>query len=511
MPQTLLARKKAQPAEQNIATKREFRGAWIQTAFQDRYMRLSPEQTQTYLRQMVEQLDATGINTILFQVRPEGDAFYKSDIEPWSRFLTGKQGVAPQTEWDPMTFMIEECHKRNIEFHAWINPYRMTASKNTQLAPDHLYARHPEWFVRFEDKLYLNPGMPECRNYVRDVVKDIVSRYDIDGLHIDDYFYPYPVPGKTFKDRSTFEAYAPVMGFDVNNADDYDNFRRKSVNILIKSMHEDIRALKPWVRFGVSPFGIYRNQQNWEEGSLTKGTQCYDDLYADVLLWAREGWVDYLIPQLYWEIGHKLADYSTLVTWWAQHTPANCQLYIGQSIERSLDGAATDKPKPDLLLSHKHFSDKLAQAAAQPNVLGNCYWYAYQITDNNFNAGTWMRDSLYAGRPMLPPAFTNIDSEAPAAVRDIAVKLSDRGLKVSWKTINTTDVLQEVRYFIVYRFNQGEKIDLTDCSHIVLKTPYTEFYETNLLPGKFTYVITAIDACNNESLPARKTVKIKVR
>lgn len=512
LPQSVYARKKGSQPNVNQQAKREFRGAWIQTAFQERYMRMSPEQAQAYLLQMVQQLQATGINTILFQVRSEGDAFYRSTLEPWSRFLTGKQGVAPNPEWDPMAFLITECHKRNIEFHAWVNPYRMSASKNMQLPQGHLYYQHPEWFVRFDDRLYLNPGMPECRSYVRQVVSDIVSRYDVDGLHIDDYFYPYPVPGKTFNDRATFQAYAPVMGYDAQSDADWAAFRRHSVNILIKGLHDDIRALKPWVRFGVSPFGIYRNQQSWPEGSLTHGTQCYDDLYADVLLWAQEGWIDYLIPQLYWEIGHTAADYSTLVQWWAQHTPQQCQLYIGQSIERSLDGPANSKRNPDLLVSHQHFTNKLQQAASQPNVLGNCFWYAYQITDNAFNAGTWLRDSLYASQPVvLPPAYNNIDPEAPKPVRNVEVKLSEQGLHVSWRVLHTTDPLQQPQYYVVYRFNQGEKLNLTDGTHIVCKTPCTEFFETNLVPGKFTYVITAIDACNNESEPVRKTVKVKIR
>jgi len=505
-------RKKVEKIESR--EKREFRGVWVQTAFQDRYMRMNPTEAQDYLTQLVDNLQDCGINVILFQVRPEGDAFYQSDIEPWSRFLTGKQGKAPEPMWDPMQFMIDLCHARQMEFHAWINPYRMSASKNQVLPQGHLYYEHLDWFVRYDDKLYLNPGMPECRAYVRNVIKDIASRYDIDALHIDDYFYPYPVKGKTFKDRAAFEAYAPQLHYDVKKQEDWDNFRRQSVNILIKGIHDDLRELKPWVRFGVSPFGIYRNQSSWEEGSLTNGTQCYDDLYADVLLWAERGWIDYVIPQLYWEIGHKAADYSTLVKWWSEHTPANCHLYIGQSIERSLDETdAKKKAKSDLRAAHNQFAQKLNEAADCINVRGNSFWYGYQIDDNLYHVREYLKDSIYTQQMVLPPSYSNIDPEAPAKVRDLKVEKGEKGIHVSWKMLNTSDPMQEPRYFCVYRYKKGEKIRISDdCSHLLLRTPFTECYDASIAEsGKYIYVVTAVDACNNESAAVRKTVKVKTK
>jgi len=491
--------------------KREFRGVWLQTAFQDRYTRMNPQEVQAYLTQMVDNMQAIGINVILFQVRPEGDAFYKSELEPWSRFLSGKQGMAPVPEWDPMQFMIDLCHARHMEFHAWINPYRMSASKNQILPQGHLYYEHRNWFVRYDDKLYLNPGMPECRAYVREIVKDIVSRYDIDALHIDDYFYPYPIKGKAFNDRATFEAYAPQMNFDVRKPEDHDNFRRKSVNILIKGIHDDVRALKPWVRFGVSPFGIYRNEKSWKGGSKTNGTQCYDDLYADVLLWAEQGWVDYIIPQLYWEIGHKAADYTTLVKWWSEHTPENCHLYIGQSIERSLDETdAKKKAKCDLRLQHKQFMDKLAQAFDCRNIRGNSYWYGYQIDDNLYHVRDFLQKNVYYNGTVLPPAYTNVDPVAPEKVKELKIEAAEQGVHLSWKMLSTTDPMQLPRYFCVYRFEKGERVNIDDCSHLLLRTEFTDCYDNSVAKsGKYVYVVTAIDACNNESVAVRKTVKVK--
>lgn len=364
--------------------KKDFRGAWIQTAWQDRYQRMSPAECQAYLTKLVDELYFVGFNAIIFQVRPEGDAFYMSEYEPWSRFLCGVQGKSPNPLWDPMAFMIELCHKRNMEFHAWLNPYRMSASKTLKMDEEHIYFKHPEWFVNFNDNLYLNPGLPESRAFIRAVVGDIVSRYDVDAIHMDDYFYPYPVAGKTFDDVDAFNTYAPLLNIDTTKPDALGDFRRRNVDILIKSIHEDIQKIKPDVRFGISPFGIYRNKKTWEGGSETNGTQCYDDLYADVLFWAQAGWIDYLIPQIYWEIGHNLADYSTLVKWWDNNTPKGCDLYIGQSIERSLDGSASNKKTPLLTNSNYNLSRKLNEASGSKNVKGNCFWYAYQVQDNAF-------------------------------------------------------------------------------------------------------------------------------
>lgn len=488
---------------------REFRGTWIQTAFQERYQKMSPEQARKFLIRMVEDLDAAGFNAILFQVRPEGDAFYSSSIEPWSRFLTGRQGQAPSPEWDPMQFMIQLCHQHAMEFHAWINPYRMSASKTLQLAQNHLYYQHPEWFVRFDDKLYLNPGLPECRSYVREVVRDIVARYDIDAIHIDDYFYPYPVAGKTFDDRAAFDTYAPVFGFDVASPQALGDFRRRNVDILIKSLHDDIHTMKPWVRFGVSPFGIYRNQKSWAEGSATNGTQCYDDLYADVLLWARNGWIDYVIPQLYWEIGHKAADYSTLVKWWNEAVPATCHLYIGQSIERSLDPKDVAKKSADLTKSHQHFGQKLSEARACGKVLGNCFWYAYQVEDNAYHAREYLQNVVWQ-RGCLPPAYSMLDDKRPSSVKGVETELTAQGVQLSWTFPETADPLQQSCYFCIYRFAKGEKSDVKDASHLIGKTTDSSFLDASALEStKYTYAITAVDLCNNESQPVKKSVKIK--
>ncbi len=490
--------------------KEEFRGTWLQTAFQERYMKLPPDECKAYLQQVVDQLYETGFNAIFFQVRPEGDAFYQSPYEPWSRFLTGKQGKAPTPLWDPMAYLITLCHQHQMEFHAWINPYRMTASKFTAMAENHLYRQHPEWFVRYDDRLYLNPALPESRAHVRQVVKDIVTRYDVDAIHMDDYFYPYPVKGQEFNDKVAFEIYASQMNIDVDEPDALGKFRRRSVDILMKSLHDDIRGIKPWVRFGISPFGIYRNAAtDYPEGSKTQGTQCYNDLYADILFWARSGWIDYVIPQLYWEIGHPVADYTTLVKWWNDNVPENCHLYIGQSIERSLDGAKETKPTPNLTKSHTHFSNKLNQAKEGNRIRGNCFWYGYQVLDNNYHVRDFLRKEVFT-KTALPPAFTNIDAVAPEKVCNMKITMTQQGLRVAWQYVVTDDPLQKPRYFCVYKFHKGEKVDISDGSHMLLRTVNTNFIDQDVSRStKYTYVVTSVDVVGNESVPVKKSFKVK--
>ena len=493
--------------------KHEFRGAWIQTAYQDqRYASKTPEQCQAYLRQLVETLYETGFNAIIFQVRPEGDAFYKSELEPWSRFLTGAQGRAPKADWDPMAYMIELCHNHGMEFHAWINPYRMYASKTWNLASGHLYYQHPDWFVKYDDRLYLNPGLPESRAWIRDVVKDIVARYDVDAIHMDDYFYPYPVAGQSFNDINAFQTYGPVMGFDTNQLSDLYNFRRRSVSILIKSVHDDIQQLKPWVRFGISPFGIYRNQKSWSGGSATNGTQCYDDLFADVLLWAQSGWVDYLMPQLYWEIGHTAADYKTLCDWWARSMPEGCQLYIGQSIERSLDKSSAGTLINDVTLSHSHLDNKLKQAAASKHIQGNCYWYAYEVEDNTYHVRDYLQKSVFGGR-VLPPLYAG-SKKKPSAVSkldgDLVHTKQGTALHLQWQAARPADDTHPIRFYNVYRFAKGEKVNTKNMKHLCAQVCTAEYFDyTATASPSYTYVVTAVDSSNREGKAVKASFKLR--
>lgn len=473
--------------------KREFRAAWIQSV-NGQFRGMPTEKLKQNLIGQLNSLQKAGINAIIFQVRPEADALYASRLEPWSRFLTGVQGKAPEPYWDPMQFMIDGCHKRGMEFHAWINPYRTKTTLKSELAPNHVYNIHPEWFVTYGDQLYFDPALPESRRHICMVVSDIVSRYDVDAIHMDDYFYPYPIKGKDFPDDASFARF----GGGFSNKGDW---RRSNVNVLIKKLHETIREIKPWVKFGVSPFGIYRNESSDPLGSKTKGLQNYDDLYADVLLWAREGWIDYNIPQIYWHIGHPVADYETLVKWWARNTE-NRPLFIGQSVMNTVQNADPKNP------SINQLPRKMALQRAYQTIGGSCQWPASAVVEN---AGKY-RDALiaeYHKYPALPPVFDFMDNEAPAKVRKMKPVWTEDGYILFWTAPKYKEEMNRAVQYVVYRFNDKEKVNIDDPSHIVAITR-DNFYKLPYEDGKtkYRYVVTALDRLHNESKSVGKKIKL---
>ena len=473
--------------------KREFRAAWIQSV-NGQFRGMPTEKLKQNLIGQLNSLQKAGINAIIFQVRPEADALYASRLEPWSRFLTGVQGKAPEPYWDPMQFMIDECHKRGMEFHAWINPYRTKTTLKSELAPNHVYNIHPEWFVTYGDQLYFDPALPESRRHICMVVSDIVSRYDVDAIHMDDYFYPYPIKGKDFPDDASFARF----GGGFSNKGDW---RRSNVNVLIKKLHETIREIKPWVKFGISPFGIYRNESSDPLGSKTKGLQNYDDLYADVLLWAREGWIDYNIPQIYWHIGHPVADYETLVKWWARNTE-NRPLFIGQSVMNTVQNADPKNP------SINQLPRKMALQRAYQTIGGSCQWPASAVVEN---AGKY-RDALiaeYHKYPALPPVFDFMDNEAPANVRKMKPVWTEDGYILFWTAPKYKEEMNRAIQYVVYRFNDKEKVNIDDPSHIVAITR-DNFYKLPYEDGKtkYRYVVTALDRLHNESKSVGKKIKL---
>ena len=473
--------------------KREFCAAWIQSV-NGQFRGMPTEKLKQNLIGQLNSLQKAGINAIIFQVRPEADALYASRLEPWSRFLTGVQGKAPEPYWDPMQFMIDECHKRGMEFHAWINPYRTKTTLKSELAPNHVYNIHPEWFVTYGDQLYFDPALPESRRHICMVVSDIVSRYDVDAIHMDDYFYPYPIKGKDFPDDASFARF----GGGFSNKGDW---RRSNVNVLIKKLHETIREIKPWVKFGVSPFGIYRNESSDPLGSKTKGLQNYDDLYADVLLWAREGWIDYNIPQIYWHIGHPVADYETLVKWWARNTE-NRPLFIGQSVMNTVQNADPKNP------SINQLPRKMALQRAYQTIGGSCQWPASAVVEN---AGKY-RDALiaeYHKYPALPPVFDFMDNEAPAKVRKMKPVWTEDGYILFWTAPKYKEEMNRAVQYVVYCFNDKEKVNIDDPSHIVAITR-DNFYKLPYEDGKtkYRYVVTALDRLHNESKSVGKKIKL---
>lgn len=477
-------------ATAQVQPKREFRGAWIQCV-NNQFNGIGRDAMQKTLTYQLDELQKTGINAILFQVRPEGDALYQSSIEPWSRYLTGQQGRAPQPYWDPLAWMVEECHKRNMECHAWINPFRAKTKGTNAMASNHYYIQHRDRCFDYDGLGIFDPGIPENRHYICYVASDIVRRYDVDGLHIDDYFYPYPVAGVVIPDDVSYARYGNGMPRN--------DWRRQNVNLFIKELHDSIQANKPWVKFGVSPFGIYRNQKSDPNGSATNGLQNFDDLYADILLWVREGWIDYNIPQVYWEIGNKAADYQTLVGWWARYAGQR-HLYIGQDVERTVKFADTTNPQ-----THQVYQ-KYNLQRAYPTIQGSCQWYAKACVDNPANYTTVLRQ-VYHKYPALQPLMPWIDSKAPGKVKKMTVIEMGGKLVLFWTAPKAKKEMDKAVQYVVYRFDKGEKVNVADPSHIVAVTR-NEFYE---LPAMVsfgsTYVVTALDHMQNESKAVKKILK----
>jgi len=309
----------------------EFRAVWVATVDNIDWpssKTISVAEQKAEFIKLLDMHQQNGMNVVIVQIRPAADALYPSNIEPWSEFLTGKQGQAPIPFYDPLEFMIKETHKRGLEFHAWMNPYRAVFNlKTSSIASDHLTKTHPEWFLVYGDKKYFNPALPEVRQHTVRVVKDIVSRYDIDAIHMDDYFYPYRIEGKEFPDQASYLKYGRGM--------DKENWRRSNCDSIIKQIFETIRSTNARVKFGISPFGIWRNKSQDPMGSETKGGK--QIMTTSTLIFycgLEKGWIDYVVPQLYWERGHKLADYDVLLDWWNQHTYGR-QMYIGHGFYRA--------------------------------------------------------------------------------------------------------------------------------------------------------------------------------
>jgi uncharacterized lipoprotein YddW (UPF0748 family) len=369
----------------------EFRGVWIATVDNIDWPQKGKQTVYSQKAEFIRQLDQhkkNGMNAVVAQVRPAADAFYPSSLEPWSEWLTGVQGRSPSPYYDPLQFMIEETHKRGMEFHAWLNPYRANFNiRSASIVKNHITRVHPEWFLTYGDTKYFDPGNKQAQQHVIKVVKDIVRRYDIDAIHMDDYFYPYRIRGKEFPDNVSYKK----SGSKLSKED----WRRSNVDSIIKALNIAIKIEKPYCKFGISPFGVWRNKETDPEGSNTKAGQTnYDDLYADILLWLEEGWIDYVAPQLYWEIGHKLADYEELINWWSQHSYGR-HVYIGHGIYRSNERNPAWKNPNEL-------PNQLKLVRQTPNVKGSIY---FSSTSFDRNPNGW-NDSLqnnYYKKPALIP------------------------------------------------------------------------------------------------------------
>ncbi|APU14966.1 MULTISPECIES: glycoside hydrolase family 10 protein [Actinoalloteichus] len=368
----------------------QLRGAWVSSVSNIDWPSgagLSPAAQQQEYVDLLDELVDLRLNAVFVQIRPTADAFWPSPHEPWSQWLTGTQGVDPG--YDPLAFLVEEAHARGLEFHAWFNPYRVsTQSDPGRLAPDHPARVNPDWIFRYGTQLYYDPGNPEVRAFVQTAMMDAVENYDIDGVHFDDYFYPYPVSGQTIPDQDTFAEF----GGDFTSIADW---RRDNINLLVREMGERVEAVKPDVDFGVSPFGIWRNRSSDASGSDTNGLESYSAIFADTRRWIEEGWVDYVTPQVYWEIGHSAADYAVLVPWWADAVAGTgVQLYIGQAAYKVGSNSAWNTAE---------LSEHLTLNQAHPEVGGDVYFSVSSLRTNAAAAIARVVQDHY-GEAADPPA-----------------------------------------------------------------------------------------------------------
>ncbi|TQK43420.1 uncharacterized lipoprotein YddW (UPF0748 family) [Streptomyces sp. SLBN-118] len=360
------------------ARAREFRGMWMATvANRDWPSRpgLTPAQQRAELCAHLDTAVARKLNVVVLQVRPTADALWPSPYEPWSQYLTGSQGRNPG--WDPLGAAVAEAHRRELRLHAWFNPYRVAVHTDpSRLVESHPARVHPEWVLPYGGKLYYNPGIPEVRRFVQDAMMDAVRRYDIDGVHFDDYFYPYPVAGQVFDDDATYARYG--AGFPDKAA-----WRRDNTDRLVREMADRIRRSGKVIPFGISPFGVWRNATTDPLGSDTRaGVQTYDDLHADTRMWVKKGWIDYVVPQIYWNIGFPAADYARLIPWWNDVVrDTDVDLYAGEALYK-----AGDPAQPAPWQDPAELSRHLTLARAYEGVRGHCFFSAKEVMSDQIGA-----------------------------------------------------------------------------------------------------------------------------
>jgi uncharacterized lipoprotein YddW (UPF0748 family) len=469
--------------------KYEFRGVWIATVDNIDWPSKGNFNTDSQKLEFIKQLDRhkrNGINAVIVQVRPAADAFYPSPYEPWSEWLTGKQGKPPSPYYDPLAFMIEETHKRGMEFHAWCNPYRAVFNAgHSSISPTHVTRIHPGWFMTYGDVKYFDPGNKEVQQYVTGVIRDLVSRYDIDAVHFDDYFYPYRIPGREFPDDASWRKYGNGM--------ERDEWRRANTDSIIVMLGRAIKEEKKYCKFGISPFGVWRNRDKDPEGSETRAGQTnYDDLYADILLWLKNGWIDYVAPQLYWEFGQRAAPYEVLLDWWARHTYGR-QCYIGLGIFKAGSSPAW-REKSQL-------PRQIQALRSTENVQGMIFFSSASFEKNPNGWNDSLQENYFRNEALIPP-MEWIDSIKPP--KPLA-EITGTSSYFDFRTLHMKlpESSKSVKAFVVYRFALDDSVlDRNNALSIYRIIP-SAVECSILLPNEdannFQLAVSCIDTHNNES------------
>lgn len=473
--------------------KRELRAVWIATVQNIDWPSrpgLPVEQQKQEFINLLDDVVEMGMNAVVVQIKPTADAFYPSEYGPWSEYITGVQGQDPG--YDPLAFMIEEAHKRNLEFHAWFNPYRITMNHTDldRLAEGHPAREHPEWVEAYGNQLYFNPGIPEAREFIVEGIVEVVRNYDIDAVHMDDYFYPYKIEGVEFPDQEEYERYGK------DKFDHIDDWRRDNVNQLVRDINLAIKNEKPYVKFGISPFGVWRNKADDPTGSdTTAGQTNYDDLYADTREWIQKGYIDYITPQIYWSIGFEAASYDILADWWVNETKGRpIHLYIGQAaykIDNNFDTRWSDPEEypRQIYLNHQYETIK-----------GSMHFSLKDLNRNPLGIKDRLANDLYR-YPALVPAMPWLDNEAPKKPKLRDAKRVADGVEI---TIEDHNLNKDTAYYVIYRFDGNKRGSIDDAANILATVRKIDKKQTYLddtaEPGKtYTYVVTAVDRLHNES------------
>lgn len=424
---------------QEVAPVREMRGLWVAVVGNIDWPSSAGLSVGTLKREATTILDrakSMGLNTIFLQVRPSADAIYQSSLEPLSYYLVGSDVAKNDLsfEFDALSFWVSEAHKRGLELHAWINPFRVTPMAEFMCAQNHLSKTHPEWTITYAGKMYLDPGIPEARDYVVGIVDDIVSRYDIDGVHFDDYFYPYPVSGEMFHDEKSYKKYN-VQSLAL------DDWRRSNVDSVISKVSRVVDA-KPWVKFGVSPFGVWRNKSDDPRGSDTRaGLTDYDVLYADIMSWVKSGWIDYIVPQVYWEAGNNAADFDKVSSWWAEAcSQSDVQVYVGHAVHK----VNSSKPWKNA----NEMPSQIKKVRDDSRLSGSVFFSYRQFNRDILGLEEALRTDLYSMPSLSPVISRNADSMS-VSVDDISYS----GNVLSWTVSSPSDV----RFYVIYRYPRGKR------------------------------------------------------
>jgi len=465
----------------SFGQKREFRGAWVATVKNIDWPSSCESSVEVQKKELVDLLNVLqdiGINAILFQVRAECDAFYDSKSEPWSNWLTGKQGRAPDPYFDPLEFITKEAHKRSMELHAWLNPFRAVAD-TAGYTPDsmHISNTRPDWIIKSGKYKFLNPGLEEVRQYTNSIVMDVVRRYEVDGIHFDDYFYPYT--GMTDEDLPVFKKYP--RGF--NNIEDW---RRDNVNLFVSAVYNSIKSIKPFIKFGISPFGI------WKDGvpAGITGLSSYHKIYCDALYWLENEIVDYIAPQLYWKIGGP-QDYVKLSDWWAENLNEK-HMYAGHALYKMINRNNSwnaDEIANQIRLNHN-----------SSNIHGSVFFRSIDIVNNVKGIGDTLKTNVYKHKTLIPK-MTWIDSIPPLFPYNLSAFACGDGTYLHWQNPVSAIDRDEAKYIVLYRFDLDE-IEINDPKNIIEIIPayQNSYIDTLGIQGtEYKYLVTALDKMQNES------------